>query len=111
MRHMSFFYTQHQFHDRTKDVTRRLGWTFLKRGDLVQGVLQVQGIKKGQRVKKLGVIRIKNVRFEPLYKITKNDVRREGYPILDPKDFVLLFQRAMNCRHDVLVTRIEYEYV
>ena len=38
MRHMSFALTTKQIKSRTKTVTRRLGWTFLKPGDLIQPV-------------------------------------------------------------------------
>ena len=65
-RHMSFSMTTAQFRARTKTVTRRFGWWFLKPGDLVMGVEKSQGLKKGEKVVRLGLIRIVSVRTEPL---------------------------------------------
>ena len=42
-RNMSFMITKEQVRNRTKTVTRRLGWAFLKPGDIVNAV------EKGKR--------------------------------------------------------------
>jgi hypothetical protein len=44
---MSFSLTTQQARDKTKDVTRRLGWWFLEPGDIVQQVEKARGLKKG----------------------------------------------------------------
>ena len=45
---ISFSLTTPQFRDGTKDVTRRLGWTFLKPGDRLCAVVKAMGLKKGE---------------------------------------------------------------
>lgn len=48
-RNMSFALTMKQINDRSKTITRRLGWWFLKVGDEVNAVNKVMGFKKGER--------------------------------------------------------------
>ncbi len=62
--------TTDPFRARSKTVTRRFGWWFLKPGDVVCGVEQSRGLKKGERVVRLGLIRIVSTRSEPLNAIT-----------------------------------------
>lgn len=69
-RNMSFAMTTGQFKARTKTVTRRFGWWFLKPGDVVRGVEKAMGLKKGEKVKALSLIRIVAARPEPLNAIT-----------------------------------------
>ena len=52
-RNMSFAITTSQVRDRSKTVTRRLGWRFLKRGDVVCAVVKNMGLKKGEKVQRL----------------------------------------------------------
>ena len=66
MRNMSFSATTEQIRNGTKTVTRRLGWTFLKPGDVVMACVKCQGLKKGEKVEKIRPIRIVSVRKEPL---------------------------------------------
>ena len=47
---MSFALTTEQVRNRTKTVTRRLGWATAKAGDIVQPIVKGQGLKKGERV-------------------------------------------------------------
>jgi len=109
---MSFALTTEQVRNRTKTVTRRLGWTFAKAGDVVQPVVKAQGLKKGERVEKIGgPIRFVNVRRERLSEITPDECMREGFPDYAPVDFAAMF-----CEHNRVpiwtdVTRIEFEYV
>ena len=111
MRNMSFALTTNQFKDHTKDVTRRLGWTFLAPGQLVQGVVKGMGLKKGEKVERLGIIRIVTMRQEPLNAITQEDVIREGFPQMTPSDFVAMFSQHNNVRPHEHITRIEFEYM
>jgi hypothetical protein len=111
-RYMSFMHTTKQFRNRTKTVTRRLGWWNLKPGDIVMGAEKCQGLKKGEHIRPLGAIRIVSIRSEPLYFITPEDCAREGFPGMQPVDFVKLF---MGIHRDIdpetTVNRIEFEYI
>lgn len=123
MRNMSFMLTTAQFLDGTKDVTRRNGWRFLKVGDLIQGVEKSQGLGKGGKIKKLGVIRIKSVSSEPLCAMTDGDMAygraeciREGFPPPHPKSEPTVFVKFFCDSHKKVtpfseITRIEFEHV
>ncbi len=47
MRNISFSLTERQFMDKSKTVTRRLGWKFLKPGDRLMGCRKCMGLKPG----------------------------------------------------------------
>lgn len=79
-RNISFAMTTQQVKDRSKDVTRRFGWWFLKPGDRLYGVEKAMGLRKGEHMKRLCYIEVVSVRTEPLNAITKSDVVREGFP-------------------------------
>lgn len=110
MRNMSFSLTEAQFLDGSKDVTRRLGWKFLKPGDRVRAVRKAMGLKKGERVHPLGVIEIVSVRREALEDVTHGDVRREGFSC-DCDEFIRIFCLHMGCPRHWPVTRIEFRRV
>ena len=110
-RNMSFMITKRQVRNRTKTVTRRLGWAFLKPGDIVNAVEQGMGLKKGEKVKRICQIRIKSTRWEPLYQITKEECVKEGFPNMSPQDFILMFRRLNKVRATRPVNRIEFGYV
>lgn len=112
-RAMSFALTKEQIRNRTKTVTRRLGWQLLKPGDLIVAVEKVRGLKKGDKLKKVGLLRcIKNDAVQLNgSSLTAEDVDREGFPGGDPIDFAAMFCRNMKCDRDVMVQRIEFEYV
>ena len=110
MRNMSFAATQQQILDQTKMVTRRIGWRFLKPGDIIQPVNKCQGLKAGEHPVKLGCpIRVKNVTRQTLLKIDNVEVIAEGFYML-PDDFVKMFMAMNCCSAQSEVTRIEYEY-
>ena len=95
-RNMSFMLTTEQIRNRTKTVTRRIGWEFLKAGDIVNAVEKARGLKKGEKVKRICQIRIKSIRWgEALYRITKEDCVKEGFPEITPDEFIDMF-----CRHN-----------
>lgn len=111
---MSFALTTQQVRDRTKTVTRRLGWTFLKPGDLVRAVVKCQGLKKGEKVEPLALLRIVSVKREPLHMAEQYEdieIVREGFPEMDGGDFVEFFAKSHKCSEYAPVTRIEFEYV
>lgn len=115
-RNISFSLTTPQFLDGSKDVTRRMGWENLKVGDLLRAVEKSQGLKKGEKVKQIGTIRVVGVRREPLRELTDRDdgygfeeVRREGFPTDSPPMFVSFFCHShKGCTPDSIVTRIEF---
>lgn len=109
---MSFYLTTRQVAAREKDVTRRNGWHRARVGQVVQPIIKGQGLKRGERVEKIGgPIRFVGVRREPLNAITAADVRREGFPNLTPAEFVALYRRANGGKRNQIVTRIEFEYL
>jgi hypothetical protein len=110
-RNMSFAMTAEQFKARTKTVTRRFGWWFLKPGDEVRGVEKAMGLKKGETIKPLGMIRIVSTRPEPLNEITPDDVAREGFPDWTPEQFVKMLVDHYGVSPSAPVNRIQFEYL
>lgn len=112
MRNISFAITTKQFRDRSKTVTRRMGWKGIKVGNRLQGVKKAMGLKKGEKIEVLGIIEVTDVSFEPLNTITQEDVVKEGFPEMCPAEFVEMFCGThKRCMPDTVVTRIEYRYV
>jgi hypothetical protein len=122
MRNISFMFTQPQIRARTKTVTRRLGWATLKAGDLLRGVEKGRGLKAGEKVGTLAVIRVVDVRPEPLFLMTADldygriECEKEGFAghstLSRPGAFVEYFCAShRGCTPDTVVTRIEFEYV
>lgn len=118
MRNMSFALTTDQIRNRTKTVTRRVGWTFLKPGDLVQAIEKGQGLKKGEKVQRLAVLRIERVNREWMSDFRQRsdahlECRREGFPHMTPEQFYAFFRGSHRDpgADDLLVTRIEFSYV
>lgn len=116
-RNISFSLTTGQFRNRTKNVTRRLGWKTLKAGDILNGCVKCMGLKPGEKVERLGQIRVVDVRREPLDemladpKYGQRECVAEGFPNLSPQEFVSMFTASMGCPQSEEVTRIEYEYL
>lgn len=108
-RNMSFALTTQQYLDGTKTVTRRLGWTGLQPGTILNGVKKSQGLKKGEKIQVLGQHRVISVRQEPLSAITQEEVNKEGFPDLTPEEFIDFFCEANDCGRDTVVNRIEFE--
>lgn len=113
MRQISFALTTKQIRTHSKTVTRRMGWATLMPGTLLQPIRKGQGLKKGERVEKIGgPIRVVRVTREPIAAVSVDDTRREGFPGMQPEEFVRMFV-AMNagCNWRTVVTRIEFSYV
>lgn len=97
MRNMSFALTKDQVCDRSKHVTRRLGWHHAEPGEIVQAVERAQGLRKGQKVVPVARIRIVGVRRERLRRMTDDpaygasECVLEGFPKLTPAGFVQMF--------------------
>jgi hypothetical protein len=126
MRNMSFALTTAQILNRSKTVTRRSGWKTLQPGTLIQAVKKGIGLKPGQKVEKLAVLRVLSVRREPLRRLVEDftyglaEVAREGFtdhPSVkgSPDCFVDFYRNAHHASDrptlDDDVTRIEFEYV
>lgn len=110
-RNMSFALTIEQFKKRTKTVTRRFGWHFLSPGDILMGCEKCMGFKKGEKIKRLGLIRVVSIRKEPLNEITTEDCIKEGFPELTPEQFVEMLCNHSKCLPGDSVNRIEFEYL
>lgn len=118
MRNISFSMTTPQHKDGSKDVTRRFGWWNLKPGDRLMAVEKAMGLKKGEKMVRLGEIEIVSVRREPLNRMVlepeygAEEMRREGFPfgLRDPAEFVRRMTPAGKTA-DCPVNRIEYRRV
>jgi hypothetical protein len=121
-RNISFAMTTEQFKARTKTVTRRLGWANLGPGDVLMGCRKCMGLKPGQKIERLGKIRVKSVRREKLRAMTDDvdygfrECRAEGFgdhaDLCWPSYFVEFFCNShKGCTPETVVTRIEYEYL
>ena len=69
------------------------------------------GLKKGEKIKSLGLIRITSIREEPLNTITQDDVVREGFPGWTPEQFIDMLVCHYRVDIDATVNRIEFEYI
>ncbi len=111
-RNMSFSLTTEQVRNKTKTVTRRDGWWFLKPGDIVNACEKCMGLKKGQRVKRICQIRIKSTSAQPLHLINEEDVTLEGFPYWGAAQFVRFFVKTHpGVSLYKLLNRIEFEYI
>lgn len=108
---MSCTLTTNQVLDESKDVTRRLGWWFLKPGDRLQLCRKCMGRKPGEPLERLKVVEVVSTRPEPLSEITADDVRREGFPGKTPAEFVAMFCEHMKVEPTRTINRIEWKYV
>ena len=119
---MSFMLTTDQVRARDKTVTRRAGWEKLRPGDLLCAVVKGMGLKAGETVQRLAIIRVLNVRREPLEAMTVDvdygfeECIKEGFgdhPSLRfPSEFVAFFCAShRGCTPNTVITRIEFEYV
>lgn len=110
MRVISFSATIPQIQNRTKTVTRRIGWKHLQPGQQLRGVYKAMGLKKGEKALTLAVIRVVDVRRERLTLCTDADAAAEGFPEMTGAQFVEFFCKTMGCLPDTEITRIEFDY-
>lgn len=121
MRNMSFALTTEQIMAGTKDVTRRLGWQFLKVGELLRPVRKCMGLRPGEKIVVLtDPLRVVDVRRELLRRMIDEieygyeECRREGFgghpEYKHPNLFVAMFCAThKGCTPDTVITRIELE--
>lgn len=113
-RNMSFRLTTEQIRNRTKTVTRRIGWKFLKPGDVLNACVKCQGLKKGEKVEKMCQIRVKRIsaeRWGEGFVISHDEVIKEGFPEMSPEKFMIMFLEHHELTHPTTVRRIEFEYI
>lgn len=122
MRNISFMLTKDQIVNRSKTVTRRLGWWKLKPGDVIRGVEKGMGLKAGEKVKPLATVRVVSVRPEPLKAMTDDadygfiECELEGFgehaTLKFPSEFVSFFCNShRGCTPETVINRIEFEYL
>lgn len=124
---MSVAMTTQAVIERRKTVTRRKGWTVLKPGDRLTLCRKVMG-RQGAPLVRLAEVEVVSVAREPLWELTRRDyattyppaptayasreVAREGFPGMDPAEFVeRFFLVAQGMKTDGVVTRIEWRYL
>lgn len=109
---MSVAYTEQAVLDRSKTVTRRLGWLHAKPGDRLTLCRKVMGRKPGEPLVRLVDVEVVTVTRERLDTITADDVAREGFPGMTPAEFIdRFFVQAQGIGPDQPVTRIEWRYL
>lgn len=114
-RNMSFALTTDQIRNRTKTVTRRKGWNFLKPGDIINACVKCMGLRPGEKIERLCQIRVTDVRREKLFELRgqygNDEATKEGFPDMIGDEFILMFCEHMGGDINQEVTRIEFEYV
>lgn len=109
---MSVSFTHQQVRDRTKTVTRRMGWRMLKPGDRLTLCRKVMGRKKDEPLERITDVEVVSIRRERLYEITREEVAAEGFPDYSTASFVDFFCNThKGCTPTSEVTRIEWRYV
>lgn len=109
---MSVAFTEQAVRDRTKTVTRRKGWTFLKPGDRLTLCRKVMGRKPGEPLVRICDVEVVSVRRERLSAITEDEVALEGFPGMTPDDFIEeFFVEAQGIGAWTEITRIAWKYL
>jgi len=115
-RNISFALTTDQIRDKSKTVTRRKNWLFVKPGDILNACVKCMGLKPDEKIERICQIRVTNVRREKLsamriLRYGDKEAILEGFPELSGREFVRMFCDHMGGKPDQEVTRIEFEYV
>ncbi len=85
MKNMAFSLTTAQVSAGIKTVTRRTGWAGLKPGELFCAVVKGMGLKKGEKVQRLAILRCVSNGRESLSELVadpkhgKEEARKEGF--------------------------------
>ena len=120
-RRMSCSMTVDAVRDRTKTVTRRHTdtWKDLKPGDRLILIEKGMGLPKGAKQVVLTEVKVVDVRVEPLHLIDDDECEREGFPDMEPYEFVRMWLDshgygrlvAQNDVYAVKCRRIEWRYL
>lgn len=115
---MSVAFTEQAVRDRTKTVTRRDGWKFLKVGDRLTLCRKVMGRKPDEPLVRIAEVEVVDVVRQPLDVLVNQprygaaEMVREGFPRMDPSEFIdQYFVEAQGMRRTAWVTRIEWRYL
>lgn len=121
---MAFSLTTTQMRTKTKTVTRRKGWSHLKPGDRVCAIVKGMGLKKGEKVERIGVIEIVSNEREYIAEMlvqapgckypgwkAQREVDREGFVGHSPVWFVRMFCTHNHCPGDTKINRIEFKHL
>lgn len=112
MRNISFALTTPQFYRRHKTVTRRMGWEDIEPGQILCGIVKGQGLRLGESIQRLAIIRVSEPTREKLSAITAEEVAREGFPGMDPRAFIRMFcDSHESCRPASVITRIPFQFI
>lgn len=111
---MAFSLTTDQIRKGTKTVTRRMGWQKLKPGQEFCAIVKGMGLKPGEKVVRLAILRCVSNRCEPLANMLteKDAAAKEGFPDWSPHQFAAFFCKThTGCTPHTKIQRIEFEYV
>jgi hypothetical protein len=108
---MSVALTEQAVRDRTKTVTRRLGWRMLQPGDRLTLCRKVMGRRKDEPLVRICEVEVVGARREPLCLISQVDVIREGFSGMTRSEFIEFFCDHMKCAPCADITRIEWRYL
>lgn len=116
---MSVTLTEQAVADRTKTVTRRLGWWADKNGrrliypgDRLTLCRKVMGRKPGEPLVRLAEVEVLDMsRQQVRVQNTPGEAAREGFPDWTWPEFVAFFCEEMRCEPTTVVTRIEWRYL
>jgi hypothetical protein len=109
---MSVALTTPQVIARSKTVTRRDGWRYLKPGDHLTLCPKVMGFRRGEHPERIVDVEVLSVRRERLDAITASEVTAEGFPGQTPAWFIGFFcDTHKGCTPETEVTRIEWRYL
>src|SRR3954447_25662596 len=106
---MSVSLTEQAVRDRTKTVTRRLGWTFLKPGDRLTLCRKVMGRKPGEPLDRIAEVEVVDVLREPLDAMPESDIELEAVPGMEDvsaDEWIAWYCGTFNARPSTPVTRI-----
>lgn len=109
---MSVALTEAAVVNRTKTVTRRLGWRHLEVGERLTLCRKVMGRRPGEPLVRLAEVYVWGLRRERLEDMPLDDLAREGFPQWTTvRQFVEFFCIHMRCPPETEVTRIEWRYL
>lgn len=109
---MAVSLTEQQVRDRTKTVTRRVGWRMLRVGDRLTLCKKVMGRRRGEPLDRITDVEVTGIRRERLDAITPDDITAEGFPNLTPGEFIAFFCNThRGCTPETEITRIEWRYL
>ncbi len=113
---MAVSLTESQVRDRSKTVTRRMGWRNLRTGERLTLCRKVMGRRRADghveplvRIVDVEVVEVGLERFDA---IAPDEVAAEGFPEMTPAEFVEFFCGShRGCTPDSTITRIKWRYL